>query len=88
MADLSSNLKALPTRYTTWVVVVVTAVAAYWLQLAPAEQAELLAAYPWLEHLAPLAALVSFVVARIWPQGVPTPPADDAGDDTVPDEHA
>jgi hypothetical protein len=71
------DLKTLSTRYTTWVVLIVSALAAYWLQLPAAEQAALIEAYPWLKHVAPLAAVVSFLVARVIPQGPkPEPPAE------------
>lgn len=68
---LKDNLKALPTNYTTYVVAVLMAVAGYWLQMSPTEQAELIGAYPWLKHAAPVLGLVAFLGARVWPQGKP-----------------
>lgn len=74
--DLKTNAKQLPTNYSTWVVAVLMAVIAYWMQLPLEEQARLITAYPWLKHAAPLVGLVSFILARIAPQGGSTPPAD------------
>ena len=37
--------------YSTWVVAALLGAAAYWLQMEPAEQQTLLAAYPWLAFL-------------------------------------
>lgn len=62
------DLKELATRYSTWVVAVITGAAAYWLQLSPAEQASLQATYPILTKVAPLAAFVAFLAARAAPQ--------------------
>jgi hypothetical protein len=70
--QIKANVQKLPTNYTSWVVIAVSAIAAWWLQLPPTVQAEYLAIYPWLKTVAPLAAVVSFVVARVWPQGIPT----------------
>lgn len=66
--QLKTNLKRLPTNLTTYVVAVITGLAAWWLQLPPQEQANYLALYPWLKNVAPLAAVVSFVVAKVIPQ--------------------
>lgn len=62
------DLKELATRYSTWVVAVITGAAAYWLQLPAQEQAALLASYPWLKQVAPAAGLIAFLVARAAPQ--------------------
>lgn len=56
--------KTLFTRYSTWVVGVLMAGAAYWLSLPPAEQAALATAYPILSKLTPLAGFVAFLAAR------------------------
>lgn len=71
--------KEVLTRYSTWVVFIVTGIAYYWLQLPAAEQAALQAAYPWLKHAAPLAALVAFLVARAKAQP-PQPPKETPDD--------
>ena len=68
--NMKTEIKSLPTNYSTWVVAVLMGIAAYWMQLPPAEQASLMAAYPWLKHVAPLAGLVTFLVSRVLPQGV------------------
>jgi len=69
--NLANVLKFNSTR----VVLIITALAAYWLQLSPAEQAAYMASYPWLKHAAPLIALASFVWARVTPQAALQPPA-------------
>lgn len=74
--DLKANIVRLPKNLSTYVVLLITGVATYWLQLDPAEQAKLMAAYPWLKHVAPLSALVAFLGARVWPQTPQTPPED------------
>lgn len=56
--------KTLFTRYSTWVVGVMMAGAAYWLALPAAEQAAMVASYPWLAKLTPLAGFVAFLAAR------------------------
>lgn len=71
--QLKANIGNLPTNYTTWVVGILSAAAAWWLQLAPSTQAEYLALYPWLKYVAPLSAAVSFVIARVLPQGTALP---------------
>lgn len=67
--DLKANVKNLPTNYSTVVATILMGVVYYWLQMDPAEQQALMAAYPWLKHFAPLAGLVAFLGARVWPQG-------------------
>jgi hypothetical protein len=62
-------IQELLTRYSTWVVGVITAAAAYWLQLPVEQQQELLTAYPWLKQMAPAAGFISFLVARGIKQG-------------------
>jgi len=69
--NLANVLKFNSTR----VVLILAALAAYWLQLDPAEQARYMASYPWLKHAAPLIAVVSFVWARVTPQAGLQPPA-------------
>lgn len=69
--NLANVLKFNSTR----VVLVIAALAAYWLQLDPAEQARYMASYPWLKHAAPLIAVASFVWARVTPQAGLQPPA-------------
>lgn len=57
-------LSELFTRYSTLVVLFLTGLAAYWLQLPVDEQQALMLAYPWLKHVVPAAGLVAFLVAR------------------------
>lgn len=64
----ADNLANLLKFNSTRVVLIITALAAYWLQLSPAEQAAYMASYPWLKHAAPVIALASFVWARVTPQ--------------------
>lgn len=71
--DMKTNLKQLPTNYSTWIVAVLMGCVAYWMQLPPVEQASLIAAYPWLKHVAPIAGLVTFLVSRVLPQGSAQP---------------
>jgi hypothetical protein len=71
----ADNLANLLKFNSTRVVLVITALSAYWLQLSPAEQAAYMASYPWLKHAAPLIALASFVWARVTPQASLQPPA-------------
>ena len=71
----AENLANLLKFNSTRVVLIITALAAYWLQLSPAEQAAYMASYPWLKHAAPLIALASFVWARVTPQAALQPPA-------------
>lgn len=78
MSDLKTNVKKLPTNYSTWVVALLMGVVAYWMQLPPAEQQALMTAYPWLKHAAPLFGLLAFIGSRILPQGAPPEP--DAGE--------
>lgn len=84
IANLSNVLKFNSTR----VVLVLAALAAYWLQLDPIEQAKYMADYPWLKHAAPLIGVASFVWARVTPQAnlpEPAPPAKPLDQqDTVP----
>lgn len=77
--QLKTNAKRVHKNASTWVVAIMMAVVYYWLQLPPAEQQALMAAYPWLKHFAPLAGLLAFVGARVVPQ---TPPQD--AQDTLP----
>lgn len=72
--SLKTNLKNLPTNYSSWVAAVLMGIVYYWLQLPPQEQQELIAAYPWLKHFAPIAGLVAWVGARVMPQGSPPEP--------------
>jgi hypothetical protein len=79
MATLSNNVKQLPTNVSTWVVAILMGLVAYWMQLPLAEQQALIAAYPWLKHVAPLAGLLTFLGSRVWPQHNPPaePPAEE-----------
>lgn len=66
-------IKTLMTRASTITVTALMAIVAYWMQLAPAEQAALIASYPWLKVVTPLFGWVAFVVARMWPQAPQEP---------------
>jgi len=71
-ATFLSNLLRLHTYFSTWVAFLASAAAAYWLQLAPADQQAILAAYPALKLAAPVLGFIAFAVAR----GLPQPPKD------------
>lgn len=86
MGQMKDNVRLLSKAHSTKVALVVSALIAYWLQLPPAEQQALLAAYPWLKHVAPLAALGAFVVSRVWPQGLQMPLASERHPLIEPDE--
>ncbi len=73
MGQISDNARLLSKAHTTKVALVISVAIGYWLQLSPEEQQKLIAAYPWLQHLAPLAAFAAFVIARVWPQGLQAP---------------
>lgn len=77
MTTLKQNLAKSATNYSTYAIIVFTALATYWMQMPAAEQAALIAAYPWLKHAAPLAGLITYL-ARVIPQG--GPPLGEAGD--------
>jgi len=81
----AENLSNLLKFNSTRVVLALTALAAYWLQLSPADQAAYMASYPWLKHAAPLIALASFVWARVTPQASLQPPAQPAAPSGPPD---
>lgn len=72
--QLKANLAASPTNYSTYAIVIFFGIATYWMQMSPADQAALIASYPWLKHAAPLAGLVTYI-ARILPQGGAAEPA-------------
>lgn len=69
----AENIAKLFTYYSTWVAALASFVAGYWLQLAPEEQAQILAQWPMLKHYAPIFAFLAFAAARVKAQGVPTP---------------
>lgn len=61
----AENIAKLFTYYSTWVAALASFVAGYWLQLAPEEQARILAQWPLLKHYAPILAFVAFAAARV-----------------------
>lgn len=69
---LAENWLKLPTNLSTYVVGAMMLLADYWLGLSAAEQAALLASYPWLQKLAVPAGFALFVLSRVWPQNAPT----------------
>lgn len=77
------SLNELLTRYSTWVVFAITGAAYWWLQLDAEAQKALLAAYPWLKQVAPLAGLVTFLAARAKRQGAPAAPPDFADTESM-----
>lgn len=66
----ASNLRRMPTYFSTWVAFLASAAAAYWLQLAPDDQQAILAAFPAMKLAAPVLGFIAFAVAR----GIPQPP--------------
>lgn len=78
--EVRQNIAALPFNYTTWVLAAIGYLVTYWLELPEAERQALLAAYPWLKHVAAIGSVAAYVIARVAPQlGVkpivaPTPP--------------
>lgn len=70
MKTFKSNLAALWKHLSTHVALIASCAAAYWLQMSPDEQREVLALFPALKWLGPLIAFVAFVLAK----GVPQPP--------------
>ena len=79
----AENIAKLFSYYSTGVAAAASFVAGYWLQLEPAEQANILAQWPVLKHYAPLFAFFAFAAARVKAQGVQlptfTPPPPDTG---------
>lgn len=67
--EFKAELKRLHTYLSTWVAFIASAAAAYWLQLSPAEQGQILDAIPHGRILAPALAFAAFCVARGLPQG-------------------
>ncbi len=67
--DFRRELRGLWRLYSTWVVLIVSAAAEWWLMLPVAEQAKILAEWPNLKHLPPIVGFVAFAVARAKPQG-------------------
>lgn len=68
-------LRKLPTYASTWVAFLMSAGAAYWLQMDPAAQQAAMAAVPGASVGGPLAGFLMFAVARGLPQ-VPKAPKD------------
>lgn len=69
----AENIAKLFTYYSTWVALICSFVAGYWMQLTPEAQAEILAQWPVLKHYGPILAFVAFAAARVKAQGVPMP---------------
>lgn len=69
----ADNIAKLFTYYSTWVALLCSFVAGYWMQLSPDEQAQILAQWPTLKHYGPIFAFVAFAAARVKAQGVQLP---------------
>lgn len=80
MADVKRNLCTFLKRFSSWVALIATGVAAWWLNQPVDVQQQFLAAYPLLKSLGPSATLLAYVVAKVLPQGIDKPK--DAGDGT------
>ena len=59
-------------HYSTYVVTVITAVFAYWLQLPLDQQAAILDQFPTLKMIAPGIGFISFMISRCIPQSQQT----------------
>lgn len=68
MDEFKTTLKRMHKLASTWVVFLASAMAAFWLQMSPDDQALLIEAFPALKLLAPGIGFAAFVVARGWPQ--------------------
>ena len=68
MDDFKATLKRMHKLASTWVVFIASALAAFWLQMSPDDQAVLLDVFPALKLIAPGIGFAAFVVARGWPQ--------------------
>lgn len=68
MDEFKANLKALHTWASTWVVFLLTTVAAYWITLPVDVQSQVLAAFPVLKYVALAVGFIAFAVARATPQ--------------------
>jgi hypothetical protein len=64
-------MKKLPTYASTWVAFLMSAGAAYWLQMDPTAQQSVLSAVPGATVGGPLGSFVLFAVARGLPQSTP-----------------
>lgn len=69
MDEMKALLKQIHKLYSTWVVAIFSAAGAWWLQASPAEQAQFMADWPILVRAVPYVGFVTFVLARITPQG-------------------
>lgn len=61
--------KEMLSKYSTWVAGLLAAIASYWFQLTPAEQAALQAQFPILVKVTPLLGFVAWYIARGVKQG-------------------
>jgi len=68
MGQFIDNLKRLHTKISTYVALLASAAAAFWLQLTPEDQQAILASFPALKLIGPAVSFVAFVVARGIPQ--------------------
>jgi hypothetical protein len=69
-------------KFSTWVVFICCSAVWYWMGLPADQQQELMAAYPWLRHVAPAVGFFSYVLAKAKPQGIEVPKVTSAKDPT------
>lgn len=68
MNTFTQNLALMCKQISSYVVLLVTGIGGWWLTLDPATQAGWLAEFPALKYVAPVSALVAFVIAKGIPQ--------------------
>lgn len=73
MATTPENIANSLKMYSVWVAGIVSAVAAYWLQLPVEQQQQILAQWPVLKYYSPMLAFVAFYAARVISQTKPAP---------------
>lgn len=81
MSTIRQNAAVAPRQLSTYGVIALCAVAQYWLGLTDAEQAKMLAAFPFLREWAGLIGFGAWLVLKLWPQNVTVP----ANAETVPE---
>lgn len=65
---LMVNVRKSARMFSNHVAIILAMGAAYWLQLSPEHQAEILAQYPKLKHAMPWLSFVIWYIARMIPQ--------------------
>lgn len=84
MSTIRQNASVAPKQLSTYVVLALIGAAQYWLGLTDAEQADFLAAFPWLRDYAGLIGLGAWIVAKLWPQNVTVPASAEIVPETRP----